>query len=1009
TSAAVHRKYPVIIYIHGGHFESGASNLFLGHALAAWEQVVVVTFNYRLGALGFFSTGDEHSPGNYGLLDQALAISWVYENIHVFNGDPRKIVLYGPGAGAASAGLHMVAPKTKDKLFAVFAQVREGALLAQVREGARLSELREGAGFAQVREGALLAQVREGALLAQGGSLLADWAGIRDVEIVRNTSRVYGERMGCSTEHTYKLVECLVKGRSYDEIANMEITPDLGLFPWGPVVDAVSVTRSVGREVDARIRKPSWSADWSGEDWNFFPKTPLELLTNEDIPTRYYMTGVTRDSAAHVLFDNSTWQPSYLIDQGFMDMKIREYVRRYNYTLNPDGVFNAIKYMYTYWPDPSNRTHIREQFVQLWSDALYRAPVDKAVKLLIDRGVHTYMYVLNTTVEALNLPFWRQIPHDNERYFISGAPFLDPELFPESLRVDRRAWTEGDRNMSRLFMYALGNFAYFGRPISEQIFNINWERGLEGDLRYLNINNTFNTSMLTNYRQREAAFWMEYLPAVMEQYIPTTPPTTEYWWEPEGPVQVAFWGAAGLSVILFILVLTCCCMWCSTRRRLTKLQREMREDSMEVEENFHAFPSSANSLIPDEKGHSNRENGLLLASHHQRERAEIAPASSMKGESYTLQEMKRYSMQLQQLGAPPGKQKPMSLSEANIPRKVSTGPASQMHQQQPTGVPGLPGGGVPVLPPVAYAVHSMGNGSGLPPPPTVAHPTRHDSSGYGLQDVPQQPRYLQDGVSATGPYATGYPQQPIVQPKPRTIYRGGVPVAVEGHGPLPPSSFQPEQQNGGPLQHSRSFDAGSHLSQPSTQAYSQPMHQTRSFDAGQHLDNSEYMRDRDLSLTMSYGHARSKDSIAGTPAGMATSSPRLPPSSTQAQQPRTPYHQPPPSHPPPSDSNSGGDTSVDSTAGPSRPLQQQPPQLSSTTGYSSTASSANPHDTATLPLREPIKQLESPPVARRPSPHLPRRSREEEINPPRRREEEVITHHPPETGPDLRPYLESSC
>jgi hypothetical protein len=46
-------------------------------------------------------------------------------------------------------------------------------------------------------------------------------------------------------------------------------------------------------------------------------------------------------------------------------MKIREYIHRYNYTYNPDGIYRAIKYMYTYWPDPKNTTHIREEYINV--------------------------------------------------------------------------------------------------------------------------------------------------------------------------------------------------------------------------------------------------------------------------------------------------------------------------------------------------------------------------------------------------------------------------------------------------------------------------------------------------------------------------------------------------------------------------------------------------------------------------------------------------------------------
>ena len=56
-------------------------------------QVVVVTINYRLGALGFLSTGDHHAPGNYGLLDMAMALKWTYDNVVAFQGDRERITV----------------------------------------------------------------------------------------------------------------------------------------------------------------------------------------------------------------------------------------------------------------------------------------------------------------------------------------------------------------------------------------------------------------------------------------------------------------------------------------------------------------------------------------------------------------------------------------------------------------------------------------------------------------------------------------------------------------------------------------------------------------------------------------------------------------------------------------------------------------------------------------------------------------------------------------------------
>lgn len=85
--------------------------------------------------------------------------------------------------------------------------------------------------------------------------------------------------------------------------------------------------------------------------------------------------------------------------------------------------------------------------------------------MLLARGIQVHMYMLNYTLEGLRLPFWREVPRGMEYYMLSGAPFMDPEFYPERVRVDRFAWTEGDRNMSNFLMtgldFAFISFYYF--------------------------------------------------------------------------------------------------------------------------------------------------------------------------------------------------------------------------------------------------------------------------------------------------------------------------------------------------------------------------------------------------------------------------------------------------------------------------------------------------------------------------------------------------------------------
>lgn len=101
-------------------------------------------------------------------------------------------------------------------------------------------------------------------------------------------------------------------------------------------------------------------------------------------------------------------------------------------------------------------------YFQLLSDFFFRAPSDNIIKLLLDQKVPVYIYVMNTTVEALNLPEWRKVPHNIELYFLTGAPFMDIEFFPSKWKLQREMWTPNDRNMSHFFMKAYTDFARFG-------------------------------------------------------------------------------------------------------------------------------------------------------------------------------------------------------------------------------------------------------------------------------------------------------------------------------------------------------------------------------------------------------------------------------------------------------------------------------------------------------------------------------------------------------------------
>jgi para-nitrobenzyl esterase len=111
---------PVVVWIHGGAFTTGSGSwpLYDGTALAGRGDVVVVTINHRLGALGYLHLaelgGSEYSEsGNVGMLDIVLALRWVHENIANFGGDPSRVLIFGGSGGASKSSTLLGMPEAK--------------------------------------------------------------------------------------------------------------------------------------------------------------------------------------------------------------------------------------------------------------------------------------------------------------------------------------------------------------------------------------------------------------------------------------------------------------------------------------------------------------------------------------------------------------------------------------------------------------------------------------------------------------------------------------------------------------------------------------------------------------------------------------------------------------------------------------------------------------------------------------------------------------------------------
>ena len=156
-------KLPVVVWIHGGGFVSGAAScaVYDGKAMAE-RGIVFVSINYRLGVFGFMAhpeltaASSDKASGNYGLMDQAFALKWVKENIAAFGGDPNAVTIAGQSAGSMSVNALVASPRCASLFQRAIAQ--SGGILGsrftrQLAEGeAAGKELQEKLGVTSLQD-----------------------------------------------------------------------------------------------------------------------------------------------------------------------------------------------------------------------------------------------------------------------------------------------------------------------------------------------------------------------------------------------------------------------------------------------------------------------------------------------------------------------------------------------------------------------------------------------------------------------------------------------------------------------------------------------------------------------------------------------------------------------------------------------------------------------------------------------------------------------------------------
>lgn len=391
-------SYPVVVFFHGGGFQFGSANDWPGAVLAT-KGLVVVTANYRLGAFGFASLG-EPGTGNYGLMDQRLVLEWVQDHVYEFGGNPARVTLIGHGAGAASAGIHMLSPGSRQLFHGV---------------------------------------------AAMSGAEVAYESVITKPGLAFNNTMKLGRQVGC-TQTTAKDVWACILTRSPQDfvqgVAGRSMIVEYNRFSFLPVVDGIvipgppiallkskevisavpyltGVNEADGTETllsDRTLRQIDWKVDYP-----YIQDRILDFL----IKRNYTTNRQALQEAVSYLY---TYWPEKWNDQRARLEFIRfaseaYYVAPVSQSAELHSTSGSFTWMY----------------------------------------VNNYNFSRSApNPQAEFLPRWMGACHECDLMLLFGFPWMPREELP--LHYRPAAWTETDRNASELFMAHFAAFAKKGQP-----------------------------------------------------------------------------------------------------------------------------------------------------------------------------------------------------------------------------------------------------------------------------------------------------------------------------------------------------------------------------------------------------------------------------------------------------------------------------------------------------------------------------------------------------------------
>ncbi|XP_022100211.1 uncharacterized protein LOC110984375 [Acanthaster planci] len=456
---------PVVVMVHSGDLKSGTSSVYEANLLASMSEAVVVSFNYRLGPLGFLSTEDVVSPGNYGLYDALAVLQWVNKFIGSFGGDPTQVTLLGHGAGSILAHLLVMTDETTRGL---------------IKRAVSLS-----------------------------GTVLSPYMQNPVQSAPLDRAKALAEKVGCTTEKSEAMVECLRHRPAADLVDN---TPELSFsFPFPIVVDG-----------------------------NILKESPSEILQSGMFQDVEFIFGIVQDEQAALaasFLEDPTRCPTEEEVEQLIGTICKESLP------NPDVASLALTTEYLdngrHKPEDKNCS-TRGAFRRFLHDYLTVAPTLQAAlhHASTETPVHLYTFdhIPMDRYQA-GLPHWAGAAFGDDLQFLFGEPYSSQ---PQG--ESQKSYRLKDKKTTLELMYLLSNFVHKGSAgVPKSVFA--WPHFERSELCYLSVDPCPEArSGVDDGWKHKLRFWSELL-ATVAKPRPTLSDTTSM---PSDPVCII--GTLGLEI-----------------------------------------------------------------------------------------------------------------------------------------------------------------------------------------------------------------------------------------------------------------------------------------------------------------------------------------------------------------------------------------------------------------------------------------------------------------------------